>query len=304
MRWNDRARRTIRVPPFADPPMLPDFRRLAVFRTVVAEGGVNAAARALHKSPSAVTYDLQQLEGQLGTPLFRRSGSRLVLTPRGRVLAASIERAYLDLGQAWENVREDVAAEPLRIACVSGFGRYRLVPRLLGLLPEGRPLEVLFRTASQVLALLETGRVALGVSYRPLVTTGIASVPLGSEELALVGPKTRKATPRAGDIAALPFVTYEEFEYVFFRWFESQQLPLPARWLRSDHFDELEEALESVAQGRGWSIVPLDSALGSAYRSRVRVHRLGRPCLNEVHLIGRERDLRSEDAGLLQAAAG
>lgn len=304
MRWNDRARRTIRVPPFADPPMLPDFRRLAVFRTVVAEGGVNAAARALHKSPSAVTYDLQQLEGQLGTPLFRRSGSRLVLTPRGRVLAASIERAYLDLGQAWENVREDVAAEPLRIACVSGFGRYRLVPRLLGLLPEGRPLEVLFRTASQVLALLETGRVALGVSYRPLVTTGIASVPLGSEELALVGPKTRKATPRAGDIAALPFVTYEEFEYVFFRWFESQQLPLPARWLRSDHFDELEEALESVAQGRGWSIVPLDSALGSAYRSRVRVYRLGRPCLNEVHLIGRERDLRGEDAGLLRAAAG
>lgn len=301
---NDGARRTIRIPWSNDSPMLPDFRRLAVFRTVVAEGGVNAAARALHKSPSAVTYDLQQLEGQLGTPLFRRSGSRLVLTPRGRVLAASIERAYLDLGQAWENVREDVGAEPLRIACVSGFGRYRLVPRLLTLLPEGRPLEVLFRTASQALALLETGRVSLGVSYRPLVTTGIASVPLGSEELALVGPKTRRATPRAADVAALPFVTYEEFEYVFFRWFESQQLPLPSRWHRSDHFDELEEALESVAQGRGWSIVPLDSALGSAYRSRVRVHRLGRACLNEVHLIGRERDLRSEDAGLLRAAAG
>jgi len=58
-----------------------------------------------------------------------------------------------------------------------------------------------------------------------------------------------------------------------------------------------------VAQGRGWSIVPLDSALGSAYRSRVRVHRLSKPCLNEVHLIGRERDLRSEDAALLRRAA-
>lgn len=117
------------------------------------------------------------------------------------------------------------------------------------------------------------------------------------------GPKNRKATPRPEQIAKLPFVTYEEFDYVFFRWFESQQLPLPARWRRSDHFDELEEALESVAQGRGWSVVPLDAALGSAYRSRVRVHRWGRPCLNVVHLIGREQELRSEDAGLLRAAS-
>lgn len=132
-----RARLTIKVCLSIGLSMLPDFRRPAVFRTVVAEGGVNAAARALHKSPSAVTYDLQQLERQIGMPLFRRSSSRFVLTPRGRVLAASIERAYLDLGQAWQNVREDVVAEPLRIACVSGFGRYRLVPRLLALLPEG-----------------------------------------------------------------------------------------------------------------------------------------------------------------------
>lgn len=284
--------------------MPPDFRRLAVFRSVVAEGGVNAAARVLHKSPSAVTYDIQQLEKQVGTPLFRRQGSKLLLTPRGRVLAASIERAYLDLGQAWENVREDIAAEPLRIACVSGFGRYRLVPRLLQTLPAERPLEVLFRTASQVLALLETGRVALGVSYRPLVTTGIASSAIGTEELVLVGQKARRATPAREAVGSLPFVTYEEFEYVFFRWFESQRLPLPSRWYRSDHFDELEEALESVAQGRGWSVVPLDAAMGSAYKARLRVHRLDGACLNEVHLLGRERDLRGDDAGLLRAAAG
>ena len=284
--------------------MSPDFRRLAVFRCVVAEGGVNAAARVLHKSPSAVTYDVQQLEKQLGSPLFRRHGSRLVLTPRGRVLAASIERAYLDLGQAWDNVREDIAADPLRIACVSGFGRYRLVPRLLAALPPQRPVEVLFRTASQVLALLETGRVALGVSYRPLVTASIASLSIGEEELVLVGPKSRRATPARDEIATLPFVTYEEFDYVFFRWFESQHLALPSRWHRSDHFEELEEALESVAHGRGWSIVPMDAALGSAYKTRVRVHRLQVKCLNEVHLLGRERELKGEDAALLREAAG
>ncbi len=282
----------------------PDFKRLSVFRTVVASGGVIAAARELHKSPSAVTYDLQQLEGQLGAKLFRKSGRKLALTPRGRVLAASIERAYLDLQHAWDSVGEDQEHEPLRIACVSGFGRYRLVPRLMKLLPRERPVEVLFRTASGVLSLLETGRVALGVSYRPLVTSGIASALLGEEELALVGPKSRRSAPAPEDIPRLPFVTYEEFDYVFFRWFEANAIPLPQPWHRVDHFEELEEALESVANGRGWSVVPLDSALGRAYGSRVQAHRLrGRVCTNEIHLVGSERELRSEDAALLRMAA-
>lgn len=283
---------------------MPDFKRLSVFRTVVASGGVIAAARELHKSPSAVTYDLQQLEAQLGAKLFRKSGRKLALTPRGRTLAASIERAYLDLQHAWDSVGEEHEHEPLRIACVSGFGRYRLVPRLMRLMPKERPVEVLFRTAAGVLSLLETGRVALGVSYRPLVTAGIGSSLLGEEELALVGPKSRRASPALEDIPRLPFVTYEEFEYVFFRWFEANGLPLPQPWNRSDHFEELEEALEAVANGRGWSVVPLDSALGRAYGSRVRVHRLRkRVCTNEVHLLGSERELRSEDAALLKRAA-
>lgn len=285
--------------------MAPDFKRLAVFRTVVASGGVNAAARVLHKSPSAVSYDLQQLERQLGLRLFRKAGRRLALTPHGRMLAASIERAYLDLQEAWDGIATaDAAREPLRIACVSGFGRYRMVPRLLRLLPSERPLEVLFRTAAGVLSLLESGRVSLGVSYRPLVTSGIASTPLADEELVLVGPKTRRAPPQPQDVARLPFVTWEEFEYVFFRWFEDNGLPPPQPWHRSDHFDELEEALESVAGGRGWSVVPLDAARGRAYASRLRVHRLGgRACINEVHLVGSERELKGDDAALLRRAA-
>lgn len=285
--------------------MTPDFKRLSVFRTVVASGGVNAAAQVLHKSPSAVSYDLQQLERQLGLRLFRKSGRRLVLTPHGRMLAASIERAYLDLQEAWDGIASaDAAREPLRIACVSGFGRYRLVPRLLQLLPPERPLEVLFRTASGVLALLESGRVSLGVSYRPLVTPGIGSQRLADEELVLVGPKGRRAVPAAAEIPRLPFVTWEEYEYVFLRWFEANGLPLPHPWHRSDHFEELEEALESVARGRGWTVVPLDAALGRAYAARVRVYRPGgHRCHNEVHLAGTERDLAGGDAGVLRRAA-
>lgn len=283
--------------------MPPDFKRLSVFRSVVNHGGVIAAARVLHKSPSAVTYDLQQLEGALGVRLFRKAGRRLALTPEGRTLAASIERAYLDLQHAWDGLAGGESPEPLRLACVSGFGRYRLLPRLLSRLPRQRSLEVLFRTANEVLALLESGRVSFGVSYRPLVTTGIASAPLAEESLVLVGPKASRR-PAPSDVAALPFVTYEEFDYVFFRWFEAHELALPQPWRRVDHFDELEEALESVACGRGWSVVPLDAAQGRAYRTRLKIHHLqGRICRNQVHLVGSAEALQSEDAALLRLAA-
>ncbi|WP_242111449.1 LysR family transcriptional regulator [Luteimonas aquatica] len=285
--------------------MPPDFRRLSVFRAVVNHGGVIAAARVLHKSPSAVTYDLQQLERALGARLFRKAGRRLALTAQGRTLAASIERAYLDLQHAWDGAAGGAETpEPLRIACVSGYGRYRLLPGLLARLPRERPLEVLFRTANEVLALLESGRVGLGVSYRPLVTAGIASAPLAEETLVLVGPKAARRAPAPQEIAALPFVTYEEFDYVFFRWFEAHDLALPQPWRRVDHFDELEEALESVACGRGWSVVPFDAANGRAYRTRVRIHHLQRRvCHNQIHLVGSTQALQGEDAALVRQAA-
>ncbi len=282
-------------------PTASDFRRLAVFRTIVGAGGVTQAAAVLHKTASAVSYDLQQLEASLGEPLFHRSGRGLVLTPRGRSLAAAIEHAYLDIQSAWR----DFAArdkQPLRLACVSGFGRYHLVPRLLRMMPRDRPCDVLFRTAIGVQDLLESGKVALGVSYRPLVAHGMAISALGTEELALVGPPGVPA-PGPEDVSDLPFVTYEEFEYVFIRWFESNALPLPQAWHRVDHFEELEEALESVSLGRGWSIVPACAAAGREFADRVCVHRLRKKCINKIHLVGTRRNLDSPDAELIRKAA-
>lgn len=283
-------------------PAASDFRRLAVFRAIVGAGGVTQAAAVLHKTASAVSYDLQQLEASLGEPLFHRSGRGLVLTPRGRSLAAAIEHAYLDIQAAWRNfaARDE---HPLRLACVSGFGRYHLVPRLLRMLPPDRPCEVLFRTAIGVQDLLEAGKVTLGVSYRPLVAHGMAIAALGTEELALVGPRNAP-TPRKEDVADLPFVTYEEFEYVFIRWFESNAMPLPVAWRRVDHFEELEEALESVSLGRGWSVIPACAAAGREFADRVSVHRLRRKCINKIHLIGARRHLESPDADLIRKAAG
>ena len=59
---------------------------LEVLDAIDRKGSFSAAAAALYRVPSAITYSVQKLEEDLGLPLFRREGRRSVLTPAGRVL--------------------------------------------------------------------------------------------------------------------------------------------------------------------------------------------------------------------------
>jgi len=59
---------------------------LEVLDAIDRKGSFAAAAAALYRVPSAVTYSVSKLEEDLGVTLFRREGRRSVLTPAGRVL--------------------------------------------------------------------------------------------------------------------------------------------------------------------------------------------------------------------------
>jgi len=60
--------------------------QLRVFRQVAETGSFSAAARAMHRAQSAVTYAIQKLEDQVGSSLFDRGGYRPVLSEAGRAL--------------------------------------------------------------------------------------------------------------------------------------------------------------------------------------------------------------------------
>ena len=60
-----------------------DFASLQIFKTVVDEGGIIAAARKLHRVQSGVTTRIKQLEASLGVELFVRDKRRLTLSARG-----------------------------------------------------------------------------------------------------------------------------------------------------------------------------------------------------------------------------
>jgi len=76
------------------------------------KGSFTAAASALHRVPSALTYTIQKLESDLDIKLFDRSGHRAVLTPAGRLLLAEgrhllqsaerLEEAVKQVEAGWE----------------------------------------------------------------------------------------------------------------------------------------------------------------------------------------------------------
>jgi DNA-binding transcriptional LysR family regulator len=59
---------------------------LEVLDAIDRKGSFAAAAAALYRVPSAVTYTVQKLEEDLGVVLFRKEGRRSILTPAGKVL--------------------------------------------------------------------------------------------------------------------------------------------------------------------------------------------------------------------------
>lgn len=77
-----------------------DVRRLDLLRELGERGSVIAVARAVHRTPSAVSQQLKVLEREVGVALTERRGRGIVLTDAGRTLArtatdiaVAIERA-------------------------------------------------------------------------------------------------------------------------------------------------------------------------------------------------------------------
>lgn len=124
--------------------------QLRVFRQVAEAGSFSAAARAMHRAQSAVTYAVQKLENQVGAQLFDRAGYRPVLSDAGRALLPRATR-----------ILDELAAFGAQARGIAG-----------GLEPElSLVVDSLFSTPTLVRALAEFQREFASVQLRIYVET-------------------------------------------------------------------------------------------------------------------------------------
>jgi DNA-binding transcriptional LysR family regulator len=69
-----------------------NLAHLETFLAVVRTGSFTEAGHSVHRTQSAVSRQIKELEKTLGVPVFERFGGRVSLTPAGRILADEVPR--------------------------------------------------------------------------------------------------------------------------------------------------------------------------------------------------------------------
>ncbi len=221
-----------------------DLKYLNTFRTIVEEGSFSRAANKLNYTQSTITFQVGQLEQELGAALFEKIGRRMILTKAGEQLIpyvkevmASVERMRC-FGDGLSEYRGD-----LRIGVGETLLCYRLPPILKELhrrAPEAR-LFLHSMSCCDIRDGLLDGTLDLGVFYQEVGGFGsnLVAHPFDRCPIALVASaETRRNHPdfqTPDQRIPVPLVINEP-TCIFRQMFEQY---LRERSIRLDHTIEL-----------------------------------------------------------------
>lgn len=145
-----------------------ELKNLRTFQTVVDQGSYQKAAQFLGYTQSTVTVQLQQLEEELGVPLFQRVGRRMVLTQVGEqalTQARELLQAADRLAQVGQ--RGKTISGTLRVDMAESLLCYQIQPviqKFRELAPQVH-LVIRNRTCLTISENLRSGSCDLGVCY-------------------------------------------------------------------------------------------------------------------------------------------
>jgi len=160
--------------------------------TAAARGGSFAAAAAVsHVTPPAVTMNMQQLEAEVGLPLFERSGRRLALTEAGRELLTAAERIDDALADCAAGIAGLKAVESGRVTVgVVSTAKY-FMPQMLASFSRTHPginIELVVGNREKTIAAFITGRFDVAVTGRPPEDVEVESALIGNNPNVIIAP--------------------------------------------------------------------------------------------------------------------
>lgn len=252
------------------------------FVQVARQGHLGRAAEALSISQPALTVRIHELEATLGSSLFRRTRTGMVLTSAGRAFLPHAERAIqsLESGAALVRELEQGIVGELTLGVAPAVGAY-VLPDLLARFGRDHPnVRLLVRTghSEELVDLVVRGEADLGI-VRQLRDPRVLSRPLYEDELVLVArPDHAFATTGRVDVSAMRDTQLILFDRT------SSYYDLTNALFRSAgvtprsliELDNIEAAKRMVERGLGVSLLP-GTAVADAIEAGV---------LAEIALVG------------------
>lgn len=177
-----------------------EIRHLQLVAGIADAGSMTSAAGRLHLTQSALSHQLRDIEGRLGTALFTRLGRRMVLTEAGRRVLEAARRVLGEVQRAEDEVRRLAGhrAGTIRV-CTQCYTGYHWLAALLATF-QGRHPDVGVHVAADatdrpVDALLD-GRIDLAILIDPEKDRRLRIRPLFDDEMVAIVAKTHRLARR------------------------------------------------------------------------------------------------------------
>lgn len=289
-----------------------NYHHLRLFLAVAHEGGVAAAARALHVTPQTVSAQVKSLERSLGVRLLERRGRSLVTTPVGAQVARRAAEAFAQGDEILDLVRPGGGTTTTRVrvgiadVLAKRIAQHLIEPLLE--LPDAPRIVCTAGTSEALFAELAGDRLDVVLSDVPAPT----HLPmraydhlLGTSGVTLLGTRTLATEHRVDEpetLDGLPLIVPRRGTALrgrLDRWFD-------ARGLRPRVLIELDDtALANEFAARGVAALAVPTVIVEEVRERFELEPLGEfPGVVETYFASSaERRLRNPAIAALAESA-
>lgn len=246
-----------------------NFKQLKYFTIVAEEGQITSAAKRLYLGQPALSYQLRQLEEEMGARLFIRKPHGIELTQAGKKFYAYASQILLLAKNAQTELADIETGK-------SGTIKLGSVSSSIGVLPSqklvafaqdhpGLSFDIYEDNTYGILDKLEDRLLDLAIIRTPFNRTELNSVKVLDEPMVAVSQGDLPEDLNLGKLSKYPLVIYRRFENLFTETFNQAGL--------TPHFvvksDDSRTAIRWSDQGLGVALVP--ASIAQAYaQGRVR----------------------------------
>jgi LysR family transcriptional regulator for metE and metH len=262
-------------------PTFLDSRHLRLIAEVARTENVTRAADRLNVTQSAVSHQLREIEDRLGTPIFIRSGRRMLPTAAGRLLVDAAAGVLDAIGTAEARVEQLArhAAGELRV-CAQCYTGYHWLPALVdGLRVKYPNFELRIApeyTLDPIEALLEA-RLDVAIMNDETADRRLQHRELFDDEHVAIVPKSH---PWASRSFVEPHELAAEQLYLYSRSIDQSFIvqkvlrPLGLEPQRVTYLQLTEGIIEMVKAGMGASVLPKWSIAASLASQEIKAVRI------------------------------